>query len=147
MNSFKIYSTVSRFRFFRKKEEIRLVGEITFLDNRILVNDEVFSIDALEKLAFTNFDDYQGKVLTDEKLSEGLDNTIELYLKDSKRLIYNIQQQYRYQLRELRPQLVNYHNDGKLDFLNLIAILGIDGYNAIRIFKNSLPEGGDVKSY
>jgi len=149
MHSYKIYKKNVRFSFFRKKEEYHLDGEITFLENRILVNDRVTSIDCIDKISFTYFDDYNGKVISsaDGKSSKGTNNIVTLTEKDGSETVYYFQMDYRYQLRDERKQLVEYHMAGKLDFDNLVTILGLESYNAIQIFKKSLPEGGNIKSY
>lgn len=149
MNPFKIYTKNTRFSFFKKKEEYHLDGEITFLDNRILVNDKVFSVDALSMINFLFFDDYKGKVInpTDTKLSDGVSNIVELYGKDGQKTIFNFQLDHRYQVRDIREQLIQYHLSGKLEFTNLVNILGLESFNAIQNFKNELPNGGNIRSY
>ena len=149
MNPFKIYTKNTRFSFFKKKEEYHLDGEITFLDNRILINDTVFSIDALNAITFPSFDDYKGKIINsvDNNVSDGVSNIVELHGKDGKMTIYYFQLDYRYQMRDLREQLIQYHLAGKLDFINLTNILGLESFNAIQNFKNELPNGGNIKSY
>jgi hypothetical protein len=149
MNPFKIYKKNTRFSFFSKNEDSHLDGEITFLDNRIIVNDSIISIDALDSIVFSGFEDYQGRIISvsDNKLSKGIDNKVMLNYKDGKNRAYYFQLDYRYQMRDIREQLIQYHMAGKLDFLNLVAILGIEGYNAIENFKNELPNGGNIRSY
>lgn len=149
MNPFKIYKKNTGFSFFRKNEDSHLDGEITFLDNRIIVNDSIISIDALDSIVFSGFDDYQGRIISVSynKVSKGIDNKVALHCKDGKNIIYYFQLDYRYQMRDIREQLIQYHMAGKLDFLNLVAILGIEGYNAIENFKNELPNGGNIRSY
>lgn len=140
MNSFNIYTKSIRFIFFRKKEKGCLDGEITFLDDQIIVNDTVFAIDALENIHFSCFDDYTGRIINtaENKLSEGVGNAVELYLNENRKNIFYFQLTERYQIRNIREQLIHYHLAGKLDFLNLIAILGIEDYNAIQNFKQTL---------
>jgi len=147
MNSFKIYIPARKFYFFQKREKGYLEGNLIFLDNNIKINDRVLNIDTVEMIHFPLFDDYAGKIINAEKVSEGVDNNVMLTLKSREKIISNFQLTARYQIRDIREQLVHYHNSGKLHFLNLIDILGIEDYNAIQIFKNSLSDGGSVKSY
>ncbi|MCO6146766.1 hypothetical protein [Flavobacterium sp. NRK1] len=143
MNPFKIYTKDVRFTFFRKKEESHLNGEITFLDNRIIVNDKIFSIDALSGIKFSCFDDYVGKIDTvNGKISKGVNNSIGIYSKNGEKNIYYFQLDHRYQIRDIREQLIQYHLSGKLDFMHLIAILGMEDYNAIENFKKTLASYG-----
>jgi hypothetical protein len=144
MHSFKIYSLNARFVFFRKKEERHLDGEITFLDNRIIVNDTIFIIDALDSIKFLSFEDYIGRIIdpVDNKISEGVDNRVELHLNNRQKITYYFELTERYQIRDIREQLIHYHLAGKLDFLNLTAILGIEDYNAIQNFKQTLVSYG-----
>ncbi|MHA3788072.1 hypothetical protein ACX0HA_07670 [Flavobacterium hauense] len=130
----------------------KIEGSVVFNNDSITINTDEYSLENLEKISFTHFNDYLGKKQSDKSyyndgVSNGVENTVILTLKSGRTITCHFQQQYRYQLRELRPQLVYYHNEGKLHFLNLIDILGIEDYNAIQIFKKSLPEGGEVKSY
>jgi len=129
-----------------------LEGDLVFNNGSITINDDEYLLDDIKKIGFTHFNDYLGKKQSDKSyyndgVSNGVENTVILTLKKGKNIECHFQQQYRYQLREIRQQLVKYHNEGKLHFLNLIDILGIEDYNAIQIFKKSLPEGGEVKSY
>lgn len=130
----------------------RLEGDIAFNNDSIMINADEYLLENFEKISFTHFNDYVGKKQSNQNyyndgVSNGVENTVILILKNGKSITCHFQQEYRFQLRELRPKLVHYHNEGKLHFLNLIDILGIEDYNAIQIFKKSLPEGGDVKSY
>jgi len=149
MNSYKIYTKNIRFSFFRKKDESHLDGEITFLDNRILVNDNVFSIDAVKSISFSCFDDYKGKVINpaENKVSEGINNVVEILSKEGKKHVYYFQLDHRYQIRDMREQLIQYHLADKLDFNLLVNMLGLESYNAIQNFKNELPNGGNIRSY
>lgn len=149
MNPFKIYTKNNRLSFFRKKIEFILNGEITFLDNRILVNDNVFSIDAITQITFPHFDDYKGKVTksVENKISQGVDNSVSLTIESGEKKVYYFQLDHRYQIRDLREQLIQYHLAGKLDFTNLVNMLGLESYNAIQNFKNELPNGGNIRSY
>ncbi len=143
MNPFKIYTKDVRFTFFRKKEESHLNGEITFLDNRVIVNDKIFSIDAINTINFPCYDDYVGKVnATNNKTSNGVNNKVELHCKDGKIHTYYFQLDHRYQIRDIKEQLIQYHLAGKLDFVHLTAILGLEDYNAIENFKKTLVSYG-----
>lgn len=120
-------------------------GDITFEGDRIIVNNKEYLVSALKKISFTCFDDYVDRMDTsrhtfNNRKSNGVDNIIELYFEDGKKLAYNFQLIKRYQLRDIREQLINYHNTGKLHFLQLIAILGIEDYNAIQNFKETIKQ-------
>jgi len=65
-----------------------------------------------------------------------------LTLKSGEKIISNFQLTARYQIRDIREQLIQYYLVGKLDFLNLTAILGIEDYNAIQNFKQTLASYG-----
>jgi len=142
MNSFKIYIPVRKFYFFQKREKGYLEGNLIFLDNNIKINDRVLNIDAVEMIHFPLFDDYAGKIINAEKVSEGVDNNVMLTLKSGEKIISNFQLTARYQIRDIREQLIQYYLAGKLDFLNLTAILGIEDYNAIQNFKQTLASYG-----
>lgn len=131
----------------------KLEGNIIFEENRILIHHKVFLLSDIEKINFPCFNDYEGRKeeFTNSNynggISQGVGNKVVLFLNDGKEIIIQFQLERRYQIREMRPELVHYHNEGKLHFLHLIDVLGIEDYNAIQIFKKSLTDGGAVKSY
>lgn len=112
------------------------------MDNNIKINDRILNIDAVKMIHFPLFDDYAGKIINADKVSEGVDNSVMFTLKNGEKIISNFQLTARYQMRDIREHLIHYHLAGKLDFLNLIAILGIKDYNAIQNFKHILASYG-----
>lgn len=137
--------------FFIKKPKRILEGTITFEKESITVNENKYDLSVISKLQFSDHGNYLRKAesfSTDkESWPNGKDISVLLNLTDGSEIIKYFELNHRGQMQDIRPQLVYYHNEGKLHFLNLIDILGIEDYNAIQIFKNSLSEGGDVKSY
>lgn len=144
MNSFTIYNKGVRSLFFRKKAESHADGQITFRNEGVTVRDADYAIDTIASIHFSCFDDYSGRVINhdENKLSDGTDNAIVLNLVNGQRITCNFKLTERYQIRDLREQLIRYHLAGKLDFFNLTAILGIEDYNAIQNFKQTLASYG-----
>ena len=142
------------FRSSRKKPLLgRMEGNIVFSANDITVNNRVYTLTDIEKISFPCFDDYEGRkedfrdTNYNGRISQGVDNKVILSLKNGQEVVVQFQLERRYEIREMRPELVHYHNEGKIHFLHLIDVLGIVDYNAIQIFKKSLTDGGAVKSY
>ncbi|MDV6169837.1 hypothetical protein R1T16_15475 [Flavobacterium sp. DG1-102-2] len=144
MNSFRIYNKGVRSFFFRKRVESHADGNITFSTESITVKDETFTIDTVNTIYFSSFDDFNGRMINhaENKLSDGVNNKVELHLSSGQKITCNFQLTQRYQIRDLREQLIHYHLAGKLDFLNLTAILGIEEYNAIKNFRQTLASYG-----
>ncbi len=137
--------------FFVKKPKRTIAGDIIFDKEIITINGNEYTLGSIEKIEFTDLGNYlrKNETFIGDKQSwpNGKDIRVIMDVASGENLIIHFQLNHRHQMQDIRPQLVHYHNEGKLHFLNLIDILGIEDYNAIQIFKNSLPEGGSVKSY
>jgi hypothetical protein len=142
MKSFKNYIRIRKFSLFRTKEKFVEDGEIHFYDDRIVINKKIFYLDQINTIDIFQFDDYVGKMLK-EVVSQGVGNVVRIHLSDGQILSSNFQQLHRYQIRDIRDQLIAYYKAGKFDFDNLTMILGLENYNAIQNFKNTL----SIKSY
>lgn len=141
-----LYFTVAKFY---KKEQLKgiLKGDLIFTNTEIIIENKVHPIQDIKNVSFVCFDDYVGRKDTSryslKGISNGVDNAVELYFSNGKKVTYHFQMTERYELRDIREQLIAYHKAGKLHFLNLIDVLGIEDYNAIQNFKNTL----SIKSY
>lgn len=137
--------------FFIKKPKRTIGGEIIFDNDIITVNGVGYDISSVEKIEFTDLGNFlrknEGFIGDKQSWPNGKDIRVILDIATGEDITIQFQLNHRHQMQDIRPQLVHYHNEGKLHFLNLINILGIEDYNAIQIFKKSLPEGGNVKSY
>lgn len=142
MHSFRHYICIRKFSLFRKKEKFVENGEIIFYDDRIIIGDKTLQLDEVNTIAILRFDDYIGKILK-EIVSQGIDNVVRIHLTNGQIMNSNFQQQHRYEIRDIRDQLIAYYKAGKFDFDNLTMILGLENYNAIQNFKNTL----SIKSY
>ena len=138
MNSFKIFCRNKVFSFLRRKETFYLDGELVFLDDSIVINEKMLIINSIESLYFRLFDDYIGKVTVNGGVSAGYGNVVDIVTTDGKNCIVHFQLTRRYQIRDIREQLIIYYKAGRLSFENLIDILGIEDYNAIQNFKKTL---------
>jgi hypothetical protein len=117
-----------------------LKGEIVFTNDSIVVNGVVNDIDNLIKIDF-KVTDYKGFRFYHKsfrpKLSNGTDNTVSLKLKD-KRITYHFQVLKKGDMNNVRMQLINYHLQGKLHWLQLLNILGYSEYEDIQEFKKEV---------
>lgn len=136
---------------FINRKQRTIAGKIVFENNRITIDDVYHDLEDVDKIEFFDMGNslrkFDGFSEHGKNWPNGKDALITLQLKDSRKIRTYFQLAHRHEIRDIRPQLVYYHNAGKLHFLNLIDILGIEDYNAIQIFKKSLPEGGNIKSY
>ena len=133
--------------FFGKKPQRTITGEIVFEKDKITVNDIEYLLDDISKIIFTDCgnhlrrgDGYFDKNSDVEPNSK--DNAIALELNNRETLRTYFQLNNRYHIRNIQEELIHYHNEGKLHFLNLIDVLGIEDYNAIQHFKQQLPNKG-----
>jgi hypothetical protein len=133
--------------FFSKKPQRIITGEIVFEKDKITINGSEYLIDDLSKITFTDCgnhlrrgDGYFDKNLDVEPNSK--DNVVSLELNNRENLRVYFQLNNRYHIRNIQEELIHYHNEGKLHFLNLIDVLGIEDYNAIQHFKQQLPNKG-----
>ena len=141
MNTFKIYEYKEKasglFGFLKRKAHKVPLGEIVFHNDKVLLVGKEIPLDELRKINFPLFQDYRGR--NDEgKVSDGNNNVVELYWSNSVKEVYCFALEKRYQLRDVKQQLIVYYKAGKLNFENLILILGLEDYNAVQNFKNSL---------
>ncbi|QEE51436.1 hypothetical protein FUA48_18235 [Flavobacterium alkalisoli] len=148
MNKFKIYEYKEKasglFGFFKRKSQKVPLGEIIFHNDKVLLAGREIPLDELQRISFAQFQDYAGR--NDEgKVSEGNNNVVELYWSNSVKEVCCFALEKRYQLRDVKQQLIAYYKAGKLDFENLILILGLEDYNAVQNFKNSLLATKDGK--
>ena len=121
----------------------KLNGFITFEQKFIQADIEIFEIEKIKKIEISNKDYY--KKLTSSNggnfnsmFSNGVDNTLKLYLISGKEIKYNFQQKNDNELIIEKEKLINYTLNGKLPFLNLIEILGICKYEEIQEFKKQI---------
>lgn len=146
MNSFKIYTEIEKasglFGFLKRSAQRQLIGEISFYPDKITIVGTDILISAIEKISIPYFSDYIGRA-EGGKATEGNANRIEIKYADGKIMVYYFMLERRYQLRDVIEELIAYYKEGKFDFDNLTMILGLENYNAIQNFKNTL----SIKSY
>lgn len=133
--------------FLGKKPKRTITGEIVFEKDKITVNSVEYLLDDLSKITFTDCGNHlrQGDGYFDNNTTiepNSKDNVIALELNNGETLRTYFQLNNRYHIRNIQAELIHYHNEGKLHFLNLIDVLGIEDYNAIQHFKQKLPGKG-----
>lgn len=146
MNSFEVYIQKEKasglFAFLKHKPGKEKMGEIVFHSDKIILACKELLLSDLQMISIPEFNDYTGRNDM-SKLSAGNNNKVELYWPEGKKEAYYVVLEKRYQLRDISEQLIAYYKAGKFDFDNLVAILGLENYNAIQNFKNTL----SIKSY
>lgn len=132
-------------KFFRifKPDPLRgeLDGFLTFELDQISAKDKIFRVDEIKKIRITN-DDYYGKTIGSGKsfnsnLSNGVNNFCVIELNTGITFSYNYELYYSDDLQKIKKELINYYKLSKLDFQNLVEVLGIS-HNDIQEFKASI---------
>mgnify|MGYP003452828083 FL=1 len=144
MTAFCIGILLQIFRF-AKPDPLRgeLNGFITFNMDEIIADDSVFKLNEINKIEITN-DDYYGKGKGNSKgsfnsnLSNGVDNQLIITLKNGENKTYNYELYDPNDLQKVQDVLINYNLKDKLDFPNLINILGITKERALQEFKHKI---------
>ena len=132
--------------FFREQKVIGdYKDELIFWKNKIQVGKLEFSLEEISKLDFINASDIQGryKGITglSPYISNGLDNIFVLKLKNGNVISDNFLQTEWQRLKLFKETMIHYYQVGILEWLRLLDILGIKGYNNIQQFKE------EVKNY
>ena len=130
---------------FAKPDPLRgeLNGFITFNMDEIIADYSVFKLDEITKLEITN-DDYYGKGKGNSKgsfnsnLSNGVDNKLIILLNTGEKKNFYYELYNSDDLQKVQYELINYNLKGKLDFQNLINVLGITRDSEIQEFKNKI---------
>lgn len=118
-----------------------LDGFLSFGLDYITAGEKQFQLEEIKKIRITN-NDYYGKPKGSGKsfnssLSNGVDNICEIVLLTGTKFIYNYELYYSYDLQKIKDELINYHKNDKLDFQNLVDILGVSK-SEIEEFKKSI---------
>lgn len=138
--AFFIGGTLYKFSRFAKPEKLngKLVGFLEFKLDSIIIDQEQYSIDEIEKISIVN-NDFYGKGTGssrgfDSNLSNGVDNYLTLTLKDKRKVSCMFEIYYEQDIRKLDEFLIDYYSLGKMDFNQLINILKLKR-NEIEDFK------------
>jgi hypothetical protein len=140
--AFFIGGTIYKFSRFAKPEKLngKLVGFLEFKSDSIIIDQEQYGIDEIEKISIVN-NDFYGKGTGssrgfDSNLSNGVDNHLTLILKDKRKVSCMFEIYYEQDIRKLDEILIDYYSLGKMDFNQLIKILKLKRYE-IEDFKKS----------
>lgn len=140
--AFFIVGTLYKFSRFAKPEKLngKLVGFLEFKLDSIIIDQEQYGIDEIEKISIINNDFYGkgtgGSKGFDSNLSNGVDNHLTLTLKDKRKISCMFEIYYEHDIRKLDEILIDYYSLGKMDFNQLINILKLKR-NEIEDFKKS----------
>ncbi len=115
-----------------------LNSELEFLFNSVKINEREILLEKVQKIEINAFD-FKGAYASSKNLdgtfSNGVNNTIKIYLIDGTKTEVFFQQIIENQIRNEKQNLINYCNQGKLHYLNLLEMLGINNYEEIQNFK------------
>lgn len=108
----------------------KLDGEINFLKDRIRIQEEIISIDRVEKLEFKGTDwlglyEYS-RVSLENGLSNGTKNWLIVYLIDSSQRRIRFQKFEACQLVRFKEVLLEYYINGKISYLQMVDNLCLE---------------------
>jgi hypothetical protein len=138
--------------FFRYEREIgEYRGRITFYENRVEIENNVYELEEIKKLEFFSNFDVKGNFTNNlleftPHLSNGLNNRFILTLKSGKQIEYNFLQTKSEQLKFYKDVLTNYHKNGIISWLELLNILNIEDYSEIQKFKKEITIANTVQN-
>jgi len=130
--------------FFRYEREIgAYCGRISFYENHINIENKDYDLEEIQKLEFYSTFDIKGDFTNyllefTPHLSNGLNNSFILTLKNGKQIEYNFLQTKSEQIKYYKDVLTNYHKKGIISWLELLNILKIEDYNEIQKFKKEI---------
>ena len=130
--------------YFRYEREIgEYCGRISFYENRINIENNDFHLEEIQKLEFFSTYDVKGDFTNyllefTPHLSNGLNNSFILTLKNGKQIEYNFLQTKSEQIKYYKEVLTNYHKKGIISWLELLNILKIEDYNEIQKLKKEI---------
>ena len=136
---FEIYNY---FRYQKERGEYK--GELIFYKDKIQVGSNEFLITKISKIDFVMASDIRGRHIWGDpyrlgpQKSNGLGNKFILKLNNGEVISDNFLQTEGQRLKLFKDILIHYYKIGILDWLQLIAILGIKDYQKIQQFKNDV---------
>lgn len=121
----------------------KLEGFISFQKDNITVENEVFNLNDIKRIKVTN-DDYYGKIKYSGRgdfnasYSNGVENELLIELCSLKTKLYNFEIYNSADFQKIKPELINYYLQGKLDFSILANLLGLEKDEEISDLKKIL---------
>ena len=115
-----------------------LNSDLEFQNDKVLIAEKEYPITSIQKIEINSFDfkgALKGHRSFDGTLSNGVDNTLKIYLNDKTKIELNFQQTTENEIKNEKENLITYCNLGKLHYLNLLEILAISNYDEIQKFK------------
>tara|TARA_B110000908_G_C9979490_1_gene324849 strand:+ start:116 stop:613 length:498 start_codon:yes stop_codon:yes gene_type:complete len=114
-------------------------GKISFEETFISINGVKYDLSLVNKIAFISYD-VKGALCNstnafEPRLSNGLDNYIEMTLDSGEKVKRNFLQTENQKVKYFKELLVKYHLENKISWLSLLSILEIEDYDDIQKFK------------
>ena len=137
--------------FFRYEPEFgNYTGYLTLCQEKIQVDKEDFELTNIEKLEFVHAYDIRGRfknpiLRIKPRLSNGLDNLVEITLKNGNKIKENFLQTESDRLMNFKALLILYHQNGIISWLHLLDLLEITDYSEIQEFKKEVNNYGQQR--
>ncbi|WP_141719757.1 hypothetical protein [Roseivirga misakiensis] len=117
--------------------------KLFFSSSSIKIDGVDYHLSDIAKIDFSihdHFDKWNYSRDFNPARSNGVNNTLTLFLKDERQIEVKFQLMYKTQIKRLEKELIEYYRHGKLHFLKLIDLLEIDDYDEIQEFKKTLSD-------
>ena len=137
--------------FFRYEPEFgNYTGYLTLCQEKIQVDKEDIELTNIEKLEFVHAYDIRGRfknpiLRIKPRLSNELDNLVEITLKNGNKIKENFLQTESDRLMNFKALLILYHQNGIISWLHLLDLLEITDYSEIQEFKKEVNNYGQQR--
>lgn len=118
-------------------------GELILNENEIIIDRTILNIENIKNIKITNDDFYDFTAsykhyIIIGRISNGVNNKIEILLKNSKKYKVNYQQDESHDMQNSKELLKSYYSKGIIEMENLLYVLGIVEDDEIKEFKKTL---------
>ncbi len=110
----------------------KLEGHIVFRNDAIIIADKIYPLDDIWNIEFEGIDwlgyEHWTRGLSEkfeDSFSQGVDNTLVLFLKDKQIIKTRFQKLDEYEFREIEEVILEYYLKDKISYLHTVEVLGL----------------------
>jgi len=129
------------------KQNKLLKGQLVFSENCLSIKGEKINISEIAKLEFklhSYYSEMSGGFNFGPNRKNGTENWLIITFKDGDFLKLQFQRMYEHQLRSIKPFLINMYKNNKINLIHTTELLGIDGYEDIKEFKEEIKPSSTI---
>jgi len=142
-----IIGLIFKFKGITQIEPLRgkLEGYLVFEKESINIDGKLYPLNEINKVKISN-DDYSGKLINTSKgnigpaLSNGTNNSIIIFLKSKQTIQVLFELINSNDFQNIKPILIEYYLNGKIDFDEITNVLGAKSSSEIRELKDEIAE-------